>query len=201
MTEIPCEGMGWPWKRPRSKGPQRKKGKVFVAQSCPTLCDPEDCSLPGSSVHGIFQARTLDWVAISFSRGSSQIQGSNPGFLHCRQMLYHVSHQGRHSRGLREMTFSRLLQVIAGWRSLTSSSILPKSVSIHQIRLSERQQAFFKKEEEEKGWLEAGMVKESGTNCPASISSCDECGWTKCGAWAPTGPSFDQGPAPPSAKF
>ena len=42
-----------------------------VAQSCPTLCDPMDCSLPGSSVHGIFQARILEWVAISFSRGSS----------------------------------------------------------------------------------------------------------------------------------
>ena len=41
-----------------------------VAQSCPTLCDPTDCSLPGSSIHGIFQARILEWVAISFSRGS-----------------------------------------------------------------------------------------------------------------------------------
>ena len=43
-----------------------------VAQSCPTLCDPMDCSLSGSSVHGIFQARVLEWVAISFSRVSSQ---------------------------------------------------------------------------------------------------------------------------------
>ena len=42
-----------------------------VAQSCPTLCDPMDCSLPGSSVHGIFQARVLEWVSISFSRRSS----------------------------------------------------------------------------------------------------------------------------------
>ena len=42
-----------------------------VTQSCPTLCDPMDCSLPGSSVHGIFQARILEWVAISFSRRSS----------------------------------------------------------------------------------------------------------------------------------
>ena len=40
-------------------------------QSCPTLCDPTNCSLPGSSVSGIFQARVLEWVAISFSRGSS----------------------------------------------------------------------------------------------------------------------------------
>ena len=38
-----------------------------VAQSCPTLCDPMDCSLPGSSVCGIFQARVLEWVAIAFS--------------------------------------------------------------------------------------------------------------------------------------
>ena len=43
-----------------------------VAQSCPTLCYPMDCSPPGSSVHGILQARILEWVAISFSRGSSQ---------------------------------------------------------------------------------------------------------------------------------
>ena len=43
-----------------------------VAQSCPTLCKPMNCSLPGSSVRGIFQARILEWVAISFSRGSSQ---------------------------------------------------------------------------------------------------------------------------------
>ena len=45
---------------------------VLVFQSCLTLCDPVDYSLPGSSVHGILQARILEWVAISFSRGSSQ---------------------------------------------------------------------------------------------------------------------------------
>ena len=43
-----------------------------VAQSCLTLCDPVDCSLPGSSIDGILQARILEWVAISFSRGSSR---------------------------------------------------------------------------------------------------------------------------------
>ena len=43
-----------------------------VAQSRPTLCNPVDCSPPGSSVHGILQARILEWVAVSFSRGSSQ---------------------------------------------------------------------------------------------------------------------------------
>ena len=44
---------------------------MLVTQSCLLLCNPKDCSLPGSSVHGIFQARILEWVASSFSRGSS----------------------------------------------------------------------------------------------------------------------------------
>ena len=48
------------------------KSESEVAQLCPTLWDPVDCSLPGSSVHRILQARILEWVAISFSRGSSQ---------------------------------------------------------------------------------------------------------------------------------
>ena len=48
-----------------------KGGDGEVTQSCPTLRDPMDCNLPGSSVHGIFQVRVLEWVAISFSRGSS----------------------------------------------------------------------------------------------------------------------------------
>ena len=47
------------------------KSESEVAQSCPTLCDPMDCSLPGSSVHVIFQARVLEWVAIAFSINSS----------------------------------------------------------------------------------------------------------------------------------
>ena len=51
--------------------PRLKERESEVAQSCPTLCNPMDCSLLGSSVHGIFQARVLEWVAISFSRGSS----------------------------------------------------------------------------------------------------------------------------------
>ena len=49
-----------------------------VTQSCPTLCDPRDCSLLCSSVHGSFQARVLEWVAISFSPGSSQITKNLP---------------------------------------------------------------------------------------------------------------------------
>ena len=57
-TEVLQTGMKW------------EEGEV--AQLCPTLCDPMDCSPPGSPIHGILQARLLEWVAISFSRGSSQ---------------------------------------------------------------------------------------------------------------------------------
>ena len=48
------------------------------AQLCLTLCDSTDCSPPGSSVHGILQARILEWVAIPFSRGSSQPRDQTP---------------------------------------------------------------------------------------------------------------------------
>ena len=62
-----------PESRNRRNIPQHNKSYTWqseVSQSCPTLCDPVDCSPPGSSVHGILQARILEWVAISFSRGS-----------------------------------------------------------------------------------------------------------------------------------
>ena len=58
-----------------------------VTQSCLTLCDPMDCSLPGSSLRGILQARVLEWVAISFSKWIFPTRGSNPGLLHSRQTL------------------------------------------------------------------------------------------------------------------
>ena len=56
--------------RPELSEARKKESKV--AQSFPTLCDPMDCSLPGSSFHGIFQAKILEWVAISFPKVSSQ---------------------------------------------------------------------------------------------------------------------------------
>ena len=90
---------------------------VLVAQSCPTLCNPMDCSPPGSSVHGILQARVLKWVVIPFSRGSPvRSQGSNPGLLHCRQILYHLRHGNHtHTRSL----FFRFFSHIGHYRVLT----------------------------------------------------------------------------------
>ena len=64
-----------------------------VAQLCPSLCDPMDCSPPGSSVHGIFQTRILEWVATSSSKGSSPPRDwtESPAASSCigRQILYH----------------------------------------------------------------------------------------------------------------
>ena len=57
------------WKQ--NKDIFKHESESEVAQSCPTLCNPVDCSPPSFSIHGILQARILEWVAISFSRGSS----------------------------------------------------------------------------------------------------------------------------------
>ena len=64
----------------------------LVTQSCPTPCDPMDCSPPGSSVYGILQTRILEWVAIPFSRGIFPTQELNPSLLNYRQILYCLSH-------------------------------------------------------------------------------------------------------------
>ena len=76
--------------------------KVLVAQSCPTLWDPMDYSPPGSSVHDISQARILEWVAISFSRGSFWQRDQTCVSYLCigRWVLYHLSHQGSLSNTL-----------------------------------------------------------------------------------------------------
>ena len=62
---------------------------VSVAQLYPTLCDPMDCNPPGSSVHGIFQAKILEWVAIFLLKGIFLTQELNLHLLHCRHILYH----------------------------------------------------------------------------------------------------------------
>ena len=68
-----------------------------VAQLSLTLCGPMDCSLPGSSTHGIFQARILEWAAISFSRGSSRpTHGTHVSYVSFigRRILHHWCHLG-----------------------------------------------------------------------------------------------------------
>ena len=62
---------------------------VCSLQTCLTLCDSRDCSLPVSSVHGISQARTLEWVVISYSRGSSPSRDQTRVSCLIRHFLYH----------------------------------------------------------------------------------------------------------------
>ena len=64
------------------------------------------CSPPGSSVDGILQARILEWVAISFSKGTFPTQGSNSGLLHCRWILYWLGHQGSPVFTFNDIAFS-----------------------------------------------------------------------------------------------
>ena len=68
-----------------------------VAQLYLTLCDPMDCSLPGSSIHGIFPGKNTGVGRHFLLQEIFLTQGLNPGLPHCRQMLYHLSHQGRQS--------------------------------------------------------------------------------------------------------
>ena len=84
-----------------------KKVKMLVPQSCSTLCDPMDCSQPGSSVHGIFQARILELVAISYSRGSSWPRDRTCVSWIARQILYHC------------ITWKALLYKSPGWKDFS----------------------------------------------------------------------------------
>ena len=73
--------------------------RAKLLKSCPILCNLLHCSPPDFSVHGILQARILEWVAISFSREIYQTRGLNLGLLCGRQILSSLSHQGS-SHGL-----------------------------------------------------------------------------------------------------
>ena len=67
----------------------KMKSESEVAQSCPTHCDPMDCILPGSSVHGIFQARVLEWAPTAFYKGVKATQwGKNSLLTICVKIGY-----------------------------------------------------------------------------------------------------------------
>ena len=89
----PCS---WMWKvRVKVKPPSTSRCSVVVSltQSCPNLCEPKDCWSPGSNVHGIFWARILEWVAISFSRGSFQPRDWTQVSCIAGRRFYLLSHQ------------------------------------------------------------------------------------------------------------
>ena len=94
---------------------------VLVAQSCPTLCDP----MPGSSVRGIFQARNTGECRYSLLQEIFLTQGSNPCLLHCRWILYHLSHQGSPCCNLGRTQSSLEL------KEISASLISPKGLQIY----------------------------------------------------------------------
>ena len=93
-----------------------KKVKVWVTQSCPTLCNPMDCSPPGSSVHIIpSQGKNTGMGSHSLLQGIFLTQALNPGLLHCRQILYRLSYQG--SPALRKtINICNTIQAYCGYR-------------------------------------------------------------------------------------
>ena len=93
-------GLYSPWNSPGQNllvNWEKWKVKVLAAQLCLTLYDPMNCSLPGSSVHGILQVRLLEWVTIPILQGifprSLRLKGLNTSLPNCRWILYHLSHQ------------------------------------------------------------------------------------------------------------
>ena len=77
------------------------RGESKVTRLCLTLYDPMDCRLPGFFIHGIFQARVLEWAATSFSRGSSQPRDRTLVSCIVGRRFYHLSHQGRDTREMK----------------------------------------------------------------------------------------------------
>ena len=107
----------------------------LVTQLCPTRCEPMDCSPPGSSVHGIFQARIMEWVTISFSRGSSQPWDQtcvSCCLQNCRQILYLLSLRNDYLKG------SRLFN----WKS---KDVTEDFEDTEKISLSHQKTLIFKK--------------------------------------------------------
>ena len=107
--------------------------KVKV-KSCPTPCDPMDCSLPGSSLHGILQARVLEWVAISFSRGSSwprdQTQVSRIPGRHFN--LWATRYQQTHSTWSPDHGGWQRIEVLQALRTKASDlSVLTRALGFH----------------------------------------------------------------------
>ena len=113
---------------------------MWVTHSCPTLCDPMDCSPPGSSVHRILQARILEWVDISFSRGASQARDQTR-FSHTAGRLHPLSHHGSPSylkvwRGLRCMCLAQdsqwmvqaLSSHLCSWLCISGAALVAQMV-------------------------------------------------------------------------
>ena len=99
----------------------------WVTQSCLTLCDPTDCVAYQAPLSmGILQARILEWVALPSSREIFLTQGLNPGLLHCRWVLYHLSHQG-------SFTWPLIFMTTQWGRFPNGSQLLKKNLWLREV--------------------------------------------------------------------
>ena len=92
----------------------------LIAESCPALCDPVDCSPPGSSVHGILQARILEWAAVSVSRGCSQPRDQTHISCTGRRVLFTAEPPGKPRSVLWMVKATASHAIIIGYCSLVS---------------------------------------------------------------------------------
>ena len=110
-----------------------RKRESEVAQSCLPLCNPMDCSLPGSSIHGIFQARILEWFAISFSRGSSQPgDRTQVSLLAGRYFTIWATRKTMSFRTLEDMSLSKFWEIMKDretWHGVENNQIWPSNWS------------------------------------------------------------------------
>ena len=105
MMELICQAKEY---RPDCWGQGEMYGfPCLIAQLCPTVCNPMDCSPPGSSIHGDSLRKNTGVGCHAFLQGILPTQGLNPGLLHCRQIPYHLSH--------REPSLRLLIQDLKGW--------------------------------------------------------------------------------------
>ena len=125
---------------------------VLATLSCTTLCDPMDCSLPGSSIHGILQARILEWVSMSFSRGPSRFR--TPTRISCiscmgRQILYHwaTSEASHHFMESLQAAWGCLhtLGLSPGW-NMMFMVVLARTAFLHNEAMKENTQYFQERE-------------------------------------------------------
>ena len=107
------------------------KSESEVAQSCLTLCDPMDCSLPGSTLHGILQAGILEWVAISFSRGSSRPRGDCRPTLQADALTSKPPGKPNFCKGLVKWSLSYTTDVSTDWYRIFKDNL---AVSIQMSR-------------------------------------------------------------------
>ena len=114
----------------------------LVAQSCPTLCDPRDCSPPGSSVHGDSAGKNTG-IGCHDLQGILLTQGSNPGLPHCRSILDHLSHQGSPLLTISSVQLlSRVWLFVTPWTAAHQASIHHQLLELAQTHVHQVSDAF-----------------------------------------------------------